>query len=82
MVHDPEADEAEAMHEYGQNLLPLSDLNRLDVLILAVSHESFRQLSPDVIRSMFVEGKVLLMDIKGSWNKQEMLGAGFDLWRL
>ena len=82
LVHDPEADKAEAMHEYGQNLLPLSDLNKLDVLILAVSHESFRQLSPDVIRSMFVEGKVLLMDIKGFWNKQEMLGAGFDLWRL
>ena len=47
-----------------------------------IPHESFRQLSPDVIRSMFVEGKVLLMDIKGFWNKQEMLGAGFDLWRL
>ena len=31
---------------------------------------------------MFVEGKVLLMDIKGFWGKQEMLDAGFDLWRL
>lgn len=62
--------------------MPLSDLNKLDVLILAVSHEVFRQLSPQVIRSMFVEGKVLLMDIKGFWGKQEMLDAGFDLWRL
>ena len=82
LVHDPEADAAEALHEYGQHLLPMSDLNRLDVLILAVSHETFRQLSPGLIRSMFVEGKVLLMDIKGFWNKQEMLDAGFDLWRL
>ena len=82
LVHDPEADAAEALHEYGQHLLPLSDLNKLDVLILAVSHEVFRQLSPQVIRSMFVEGKVLLMDIKGFWGKQEMLDAGFDLWRL
>ena len=52
------------------------------MLILAVSHERCRQLSPAVIRSMFVEGKVLLMDIKGFWNKQEMSGAGFDLWHL
>ena len=82
LVHDPEADAAEAMREYGQNLLPMSDLNNLDMLIMAVSHESYRQLSPAVIRSMFVEDKVLLMDIKGFWNKQEMLDAGFDLWRL
>lgn len=59
----------------------MSDLNRLDVFILAVSHESFRQLSPDVIRPCSWRAS-LLMDIKGFWNKQEMLGAGFDLWRL
>ena len=82
LVHDPEADAAEAHHEYGQTLLPLSDLKNLDVLILAVSHESFRQLDHAAIRAMFAGDAVTLMDIKGFWNKQEMLDAGFDLWRL
>ena len=82
LVHDPEADAAEAQHEYGQTLLPLSDLKNLDVLILAVSHESFRQLDHAAIRAMFAGDAVTLMDIKGFWNKQEMLAAGFDLWRL
>ena len=82
LVHDPEADAAEAQHEYGQTLLPLSDLKNLDVLILAVSHESFRQLDHAAIRAMFAGDAVTLMDIKGFWDKQEMLDAGFDLWRL
>ena len=72
----------EAQHEYGQALILLSDLKDLDVLILAVSHESFRQLDPAAIHAMFAGDAVTLMDIKGFWNKQEMLDAGFDLWRL
>ena len=82
LVHDPEADAAEAMHEYGQELLPLEALNNLDVLILAVSHCSFKELAPAAIRSMFVSDDVTLMDLKGFWNKQTMLDSGFDLWRL
>ena len=82
LVHDPEADVAEAMHEYGQELVPLSALKNLDALILAVSHDSFKKIDAMTIRSMFAASPVVLMDVKGAWNKQEMLAAGFDLWRL
>ena len=82
LVHDPEADEAEAMHEYGQELFPLSALKNLDALILAVSHDSFKKLDATAIRSMFAAAPVVLMDVKGAWNKQEMLAAGFTFWRL
>ena len=82
LVHDPEADPAEALHEYGQELLPLSALTRLDALILAVAHERFRTLTPDVITGMFGGAPVSLMDIKGFWDKHALREAGFDLWRL
>lgn len=82
LVHDPEADVAEAIHEYGQELFPLSALKNLDALILAVSHDSFKKLDATAIRSMFAAAPVVLMDVKGAWNKQEMLAAGFTFWRL
>ena len=82
LVHDPEADPAEALHEYGQELLPLSALSHLDALILAVAHESFRSLGLDDIKTMFGSGAVSLMDIKGFWDKRALRDAGIDLWRL
>ena len=82
IVHDPEADVAEAMHEYGQELLPLGALKNLDALILAVSHDNFESIDAAVIRSMFAAAPVVLLDIKGAWNKQEMLAVGFSFWRL
>ena len=82
LVHDPEADPAEALHEYGQELLPLSDLTRLDALILAVAHDSFRSLTPEAITAMFEANPISLMDIKGFWDKRALREAGFDLWRL
>lgn len=82
LVHDPEADPAEALQEYGQELLPLEALTELDALILAVAHESFHRLDTRAIAAMFGTGRVSLMDIKGFWDKQAMRAAGFDLWRL
>lgn len=82
LVHDPEADPAEALREYGQELLPLEALTGLDALMLAVAHEGFRQLDAAAIAAMFDAGPVSLMDLKGFWDKQALRAAGFDLWRL
>ena len=57
-------------------------LTRLDALILAVAHDSFRSLTPEAITAMFEAGPVSLMDIKGFWDKRALREAGFDLWRL
>lgn len=82
LVHDPEADPAEALREYGQELLPLDALTELDALILAVAHEKFRSLTAGDIRAMFGGKAVTLLDIKGFWDKKSLLESGFDLWRL
>lgn len=79
LIHDPEADPAEAMREYGQELLPLDALKDLDALILAVPHEEFKALGVDALKAMFSGKPVTLIDIKSFWNKRAMLDAGFAL---
>jgi UDP-N-acetyl-D-galactosamine dehydrogenase len=82
LVHDPEADPVEALREYGQELLPLEALTGLDALILAVAHKRFQSLDAKAVSAMFAGPRVVLLDIKGFWDKTAMRGAGFDLWRL
>ena len=41
------ADPAEALREYGQQLLPLDALSSLDALILTVGHNEYRALTPE-----------------------------------
>ncbi|MDD2967867.1 MAG: nucleotide sugar dehydrogenase [Desulfovibrionaceae bacterium] len=82
LVCDPEADALGALHEYGQELLPLEALHGIDALILAVAHDTFRTLDSAAIAAMFDGKPVTLLDIKGFFNKQIMREAGFSLWRL
>jgi UDP-N-acetyl-D-galactosamine dehydrogenase len=82
LVSDPEADAVGALHEYGQELLPLDALHDLDALILAVAHERFLTLTTADIAAFFGGNAVTLLDIKGFFDKQAMHEAGFSLWRL
>lgn len=43
-VHDPWADAQEAQHELGISLVPQADLDRYQAVVLAVSHDCFREL--------------------------------------
>lgn len=83
LVHDAEADPAEAMHEYGQELLPLEALRDLDAVILAVSHRAYAAFSPEDIRARFRDpDKGVLMDVKSLYDPAAMRAAGLDYWRL
>lgn len=83
LVHDAEADPAEAMREYGQELLPLEALRELDAVILAVSHRAYAAFSPEDIRARFRDpDKGVLMDVKSLYNPAAMQAAGLDYWRL
>ncbi len=83
LVHDAEADPAEAMHEYGQELLPLESLRNLDAVILAVSHKAYAAFSPEDIRARFRDPEQgVLMDVKALYTPAAMRAAGIDYWRL
>ena len=83
LVSDAEADPAEALHEYGQQLVPQSELKELDALILAVGHSAYANLSPAGIKALFAApDNAVVLDVKSFFNTADMRAAGIDYWRL
>ena len=83
LVQDPAADADEALEEYGRKLCSMDDLKELDALILAVSHDEYKELSMADIKSMFADpSRALVIDVKGFFDRGEMAANGITLWRL
>ncbi len=83
LVHDPVADADEARHEYGLSLAPLDALTGLDAIILAVSHDEYRALTPDQLLARYAAPEcALLLDVKCMFDPAAMEAAGIALWRL
>ena len=80
-VTDPQARADEALHEYGVQLHAWSDLPRADAIVAAVSHHEFEALSIDDLSKKLVKGGVFI-DVKASWDRNALNGAGYHLWRL
>jgi UDP-N-acetyl-D-glucosamine/UDP-N-acetyl-D-galactosamine dehydrogenase len=74
MIHDPHADPAEALHEYGLDLLPEIPSGPFDIVLLAVPHRAYRDLGPARLRALAGADGVLA-DLRG------VLGAEAD-WAL
>lgn len=84
LVHDPEADSSEAMHEYGIETVPMSALSECSAVILAVPHAAFVTLTPERLRLVFRKDmeRPVLIDVKGVLDKAAFEADGFDYWRL
>lgn len=62
-VHDPWANAAEAKQEYGLDLISSPEKGAYDVVVLAVSHDEFRDLGEEGIRA-FGKSRSILYDVK------------------
>jgi len=85
VIADPEANLEEAKHEYGIDLVNISDIKDVDAIILAVAHNKFMGLSLDEINKFYQDSsknKKVLLDLKGLLNRKEYEGAGYTYWRL
>jgi UDP-N-acetyl-D-galactosamine dehydrogenase len=80
-VHDPEADAAEALHEYGIVLHRWEDLPRADAIVAAVAHTQYRQISLQEIGRKVVRNGCFI-DVKAGFDATAMAQAGFAVWRL
>ena len=80
-VTDPQAESEEAMHEYGVALVPWDDLPRADAIVAAVAHNEFAALSMEDFSKKLVRGGAFI-DVKASFDREEITAAGFKLWRL
>ncbi|GGH31394.1 nucleotide sugar dehydrogenase [Paenibacillus segetis] len=80
---DPLVDQREVYSEYGLELSDPSDLHDLNVLVVAVPHESFTQMTFQDIDQMYSKrGPKVLVDIKGCYNKANFESQGYYYWRL
>jgi UDP-N-acetyl-D-galactosamine dehydrogenase len=80
-VTDPQAKSDEAMHEYGVPLLSWADLPRADAIVAAVAHKEFAELTVEDIGRKLVKGGAFI-DVKASFDRGSIEGAGYKLWRL
>jgi UDP-N-acetyl-D-glucosamine/UDP-N-acetyl-D-galactosamine dehydrogenase len=85
MIADPEADVAEARHEYGIEFELIEDIKDMDAVVIAVGHNQFLNISQIAFSRMFKgskNNKKVLIDIKGILNRKEYESAGYKYWRL
>lgn len=84
-VVDPWADEKEAQREYDVELSKLEEIKDADCIIIAVSHNEFKELSLDKIKTLFKEGpddQKVLLDVKGLYDIKELEKSNMKYWRL
>lgn len=85
MLTDPVADKEEAKREYGVDLYDIKDINDVDVLILAVAHDSIAALTEEEISAMYngrPTNRRVLIDIKGVLDMDKYVSLGYNYWRL
>lgn len=82
LVHDPLADPKEALEQYGVQLVPKSDLQGVDAVIIAVSHELYRRMGLDGIAKLCNGKTPIIMDVKGVLNADDADKAEIYYWRL
>ena len=82
-VTDPLANKSEAVKEYGVELKPIEDIKEIDALIIAVAHNEYKKLNIKTFKEKFKDkNNMVLIDIKGILNKEEVITEGYKFWRL
>ena len=80
-VHDPVANAAEAMHEYGVKLTPWKDLPRAHAIVAAVAHAEYKKIPIDEYVAGLEPGG-LYVDVKCQADRAVLEARGIDVWRL
>ncbi len=80
-VHDPLADPAEAVREYGESLTPLEKLEPAAAVVVAVAHRKYREITMADMGRLLGDSPVLV-DVKGIFDPDAVSAAGIRLWRL
>jgi UDP-N-acetyl-D-galactosamine dehydrogenase len=81
-VHDPIAEAADAVHEYGITLTPWDALpGEADAIVAAVSHREYLAMPLSQVTGKLRAGGVFV-DVKSAYDAAALRAAGFNLWRL
>ena len=80
-VHDPIAEAAHALHEYGVILKSWNELPKAHAVVAAVSHREYKAMSASHIQAAAVPSAVFV-DVKSAFSADELSAAGMHVWRL
>ena len=81
IVHDPVAAPAEALHEYGVDLVPWERLPKAAAMVAAVAHRSFKaRPASDYLERL--QPNAVLVDVKSQFSAADFAGNGVTVWRL
>lgn len=79
-ISDEYASPNEVAHEY--NLTLVENLSKdYDSVIVAVNHDSYKQLTPEYFKSI-MKDQPIIMDLKGIYEPSEFENDGLSYWRL
>ncbi len=81
VVHDPVADEVEARHEYGVDLVTWENLPKAAAIVAAVNHKQYKVLLPDEFATK-LEKNGIITDVKSMFDQNAFAAMGFTVWRL
>ncbi len=80
-VHDPIAEPAEAMHEYGVTLEAWEALPTADAIVVAVAHQAFRDRPLAEYRAK-LNGRGAFIDVKSIFDPKAAQSLFARFWRL
>ena len=80
-VADPVADKEEVLNEYGITLKEDYWDEKYDVIVISVAHDEFKNIKLSTIKEISTESPILI-DIKGIFDKEEVLNEGIGYWSL
>lgn len=81
-VADPVADKEDAKREYGLEIQEMADVNGVDAIILAVSHEAFKTIELKGLKKKYKNSNCVLIDVKSFFDKNEAISSEFIYWSL
>ncbi len=89
-VADPIADENEVKREYGVDLTKFENIKNMDAVIVAVGHKEYMELTLESIKKLYEEkpvslnneDKLVLVDVKGIFDRKEAQLKNYLYWRL
>lgn len=81
IVVDPVADVNDVKRFYNIKLEKMEKLADLDLLIIATSHDVFKDISIEQFDKMFKDKKIIV-DVKGILDKKLFENNGYNYWRL
>jgi UDP-N-acetyl-D-galactosamine dehydrogenase len=83
IISDPVADRIEVKEIYQKDIISLEKIDDADCIILAVSHQQYKNLTMEKLKQMYKkDNHPILIDVKSIFSKDDAEREGIEYWNL